>query len=101
VSAELRAEKNAWLSRIDAWKVGRAGIDLGIGRNSAEDSVSPTAGVQVHRKGGDQVAAGDLILTVWARDDAGLAAALPQLREAVTYGDTAPAPRKLILKEIA
>jgi hypothetical protein len=40
-------------------------------------------------------------MTVWARDEAGLAAALPQLREAIEYGDTAPAPRKLILKEIA
>jgi pyrimidine-nucleoside phosphorylase len=101
VSAEIRAERTAWLNRIDAWKIGRAGIDLGVGRNRTEDSVSPTAGVRFLRKGGDRVAAGDLIMTVWARDEAGLAAALPQLREAVEYGDTAPAPRKLILKEIA
>jgi pyrimidine-nucleoside phosphorylase len=101
INAKIRAEKTAWLNRIDAWKIGRAGIDLGIGRNSAEDSVSPTAGVQFHRKGGDLVATGDLIMTVWARDEGGLAAALPQLQDAIEYGDTAPAPRKLILKEIA
>jgi hypothetical protein len=39
-------------------------------------------------------------MTVWARDEAGLAAALPQLQDAVEYSDTAPAPRKLVLKEI-
>jgi pyrimidine-nucleoside phosphorylase len=100
ISAEIRAEKTGYLSRIDAWKIGRAGIDLGVGRNRTEDSVSPVAGIRFHRKGGDRVAAGDLIMTVWARDEAGLAAALPQLRDAVEYGDTEPAPRALVLKEI-
>ncbi|MDR3122503.1 MAG: thymidine phosphorylase, partial [Treponema sp.] len=42
--AEIRAEKAGYISRIDAWKVGHAGIDLGVGRNRTEDSVSPTAG---------------------------------------------------------
>ncbi|MDR1249564.1 MAG: thymidine phosphorylase [Treponema sp.] len=100
VSAAIRSEKTAWLSRIDAWKIGRAGVDLGVGRNRTEDSVSPTAGIQFHRKGGDKVAAGDLIMTVWARDESGLATALPQLQDAIEYGDTAPEPRTLILKEI-
>jgi hypothetical protein len=40
-------------------------------------------------------------MTVWARDGAGLAAALPLLQDAVEYSDAAPAPRKLILKEIS
>jgi pyrimidine-nucleoside phosphorylase len=101
VRAEIRAERTGFLARIDAWKVGHAGVDLGVGRNRTEDVVSPTAGVQFHRKGGDRVTAGDLIMTVWARDEAGLAAALPQLRDAVEYSDAAPAPRKLVLREIA
>jgi pyrimidine-nucleoside phosphorylase len=101
VSAELTAERAGYISRIDAWKTGRAGIDLGVGRNRTEDSVSPTAGIRFHRKGGDRVAPGDPIMRVWARDEAGLAAALPQLRDAVEYADTAPAPRKLVLKELA
>jgi pyrimidine-nucleoside phosphorylase len=101
VGAELRAEKAGYISRIDAWKIGHAGIDLGVGRNRTGDSVSPTAGIQFHRKGGDRVAPGDLVMSVWARDEAGLAAALPQLRDALEYGDTAPAPRKLVLKEIS
>ncbi|GHU60880.1 thymidine phosphorylase [Spirochaetia bacterium] len=105
VSAELRAEKSGRLSRIDAWKVGHAGVDLGVGRNRTEDAVSPTAGVQFHHKGGDSITAGDLLMTVWARDEPGLAAALPQLRDAVEYNvpsfaGAAPAPRKLVLAAI-
>jgi pyrimidine-nucleoside phosphorylase len=100
VSADIRAEKSGFLSRIDAWKVGHAGIDLGVGRNRTGDAVSPTAGIRFHRKSGDRIAPGDLIMRVWARDDAGLAAALPQLQDAVEYTETAPPVRRLLLKEI-
>jgi pyrimidine-nucleoside phosphorylase len=100
VSAEIRAEKSGFLSRIDAWKVGHAGVDLGVGRNRTGETVSPTAGIQFHRKGGDRITVGDLIMRVWAGDEAGLAAALPQLQDAVEYTETAPPARRLILKEI-
>ncbi|MDR3170736.1 MAG: thymidine phosphorylase [Treponema sp.] len=97
---EIRAVQSGYIARIDAWKVGHAGIPLGVGRNRTEDAVSPTAGVQLHRKGGDLVEAGDLVMTVWAKDTAGLAAALPQLAEAVEYAEKQPVPRRLLLKEI-
>ncbi|MDR1596916.1 MAG: thymidine phosphorylase [Treponema sp.] len=100
VGAEIRAAKTGFLSRIDAWKVGHAGVDLGVGRNRTGDTVSPTAGIRFHRKGGDSVTAGDLIMQVWARDEAGLTVALPRLQDAVEYTETAPPARRLILKEI-
>ena len=97
---EIRAERSGYLRRIDAWKVGRAGVDLGVGRNRTEDAVSPTAGVEFHKRGGDPVRAGDTVMTVWAGSEAGLKAALPQLAEAVEYADQPPPPRKMVLKEI-
>ncbi|QQO09053.1 thymidine phosphorylase [Breznakiella homolactica] len=100
-AAEIKAEKSGYISRVDAWEVGHAGVQLGVGRNRKEDAVSPTAGVQFHKKGGDAVRQGDTIMTVWGKDEAGLAAALPQLQKAVTYGDAPPPKRTLILKEIA
>jgi pyrimidine-nucleoside phosphorylase len=101
VSAQIKAKVSGFITGIDAWKIGCAGVQLGVGRNRTTETVSPTAGVQFHRKGGDAVMAGDTIMTVWARDEAGLAAALPQLEDAVSYGNTPPAKRKLILKEIS
>jgi pyrimidine-nucleoside phosphorylase len=97
---EIRAERSGYLRRIDAWKVGRAGVDLGVGRNRTEDAVSPTAGVEFHKRGGDPVRAGDTVMTVWAGSEAGLKAALPRLAEAVEYADQPPPPRKMVLKEI-
>lgn len=100
VQGEVRAASSGYISRIDAWKVGCAGIQLGVGRNRTEDEVSPTAGVQLHKKRGSPVRAGELVMSVWSRDQAGLEAALPRLEEAVEYSETAPPERKLILKEI-
>jgi pyrimidine-nucleoside phosphorylase len=93
---EVRAARGGYISRIDAFKVGHAAVALGVGRNRTEDAVSPCAGVRFHVKSGSPVRAGDLVMTVWGKDEAGLAAALPGLEEAVEYGDTAPVPRNLI-----
>jgi pyrimidine-nucleoside phosphorylase len=97
---EVRARQAGYITRIDAGKVGRAGILLGVGRNRTEDPVSPTAGLHLDRKGGERVEAGDLVMTVWARDREGLDAALPELEQAVEYGPNAPAPRSLVFKAI-
>jgi pyrimidine-nucleoside phosphorylase len=101
IQGAVRARQSGYISRIDAWKTGYAGIQLGVGRDRTGDEVSPTAGIQFHRKRGDAVKAGDPVMTVWARDEAGLAAALPQLEAAVEYGNQAPPLRQLVLKEIA
>jgi len=93
-------KKGAYISRIDAWKIGHGAVNLGVGRNRTEDKVSPTAGLQFFVKRGAKVAAGDVLAKVWATDEAGLKASLPQIEEAFEYADTAPAKRTLVLKEV-
>jgi pyrimidine-nucleoside phosphorylase len=100
ISADISAQRDAYISRIDAWKVGHASVQLGVGRNRTEDSVCPTAGVEFFHRRGSRVRAGEKIMTLWAADEAGLKGALPALAQAVEYSDTAPAKRNLILKEI-
>ena len=100
VGAEIRAKEQGYISRIDAWKIGHASVQLGVGRNRTEDKVSPTAGIQFLAKRGAKINAGDPVMKVWAADEAGLRAALPQLEEAVEYANSAPEKKKLILKEI-
>ena len=100
-SARVFAGETAFISRIDALKVGRAGVALGVGRNRTADAVSPVAGVRFHARGGDAVKAGDLVMTVWGKDGASLEAALPLLRSSIEYSREAPAPRILVRKEIS
>jgi pyrimidine-nucleoside phosphorylase len=97
---ELRAREDAYISRIDAGKAGYAGVSLGVGRNRKEDTVSPGAGLEFHRKSGARVRKGELIMSVWAKDGESLSAALPVLEEAVEYSPLPPPRRKLVLKEI-
>jgi pyrimidine-nucleoside phosphorylase len=97
--AEIRSPRGGYISRIDAWKVGRAAVGLGVGRNRSDEAVSPAAGIEFHRKAG-ALRAGDPVMTVWGKDQESLRAALPGLEEAVEYSETPPPPVKLILKEI-
>ena len=100
ISAEIRAKQEGYISRVDAWKTGYASVFLGVGRNRTEDKVSPTAGLQFFAKSGAKVIQGDLLAKVWAADETGLKAALPQLEEAFEYSDGAPDKRKMVSREI-
>ena len=100
IYAEIHAAKDGFISCIDAMKIGQASVLLGVGRNRSEDDVCPTAGVEFHSRSGSRVKAGEKIMSVWARDEEGLRAALPGLEDAVSYSRTAPEPRQLVLKEI-
>jgi pyrimidine-nucleoside phosphorylase len=101
VAAEIKAARGGFITRVDAYKVGHASVTLGVGRNRTEDSVSPTAGVLFHAKRGAAVKAGDPLATVWARDEAGLAAALPGIEGAFGYGDAPPAERAMVRRVIS
>jgi pyrimidine-nucleoside phosphorylase len=97
---EIRAAEPGYISRIDAWKIGRAGVGLGVGRNRTEDPVSPTAGIQFLKKSGAPVTKGEPVMIVWGKDGESLEAALPGLAAAVEYAPAPPPKRNLILKEI-
>lgn len=98
--AELRASRDGWITGIEAYKTGLAGVHLGVGRNRTDEAVSAEAGIIFHKTVGEPVAAGDLVAEVYGRDSASLEPALPLLQEALVYGDTPPADEPLIYREI-
>jgi len=100
-SMEIRAPRSGYISHIDAFQIGLAGVHLGVGRNRTEDVVSPTAGIQFHKRYGDSVQSGDIVMTVWGKSDQSLKDAKSLIEGALQIQDTKPAPRTLILKEIA
>ncbi|MED7927502.1 thymidine phosphorylase [Nonomuraea sp. LP-02] len=62
----VEAPGSGVLSRLDAYAVGLAAWRLGAGRARKEDPVSFGAGVTLHAKPGDQVRAGQPLLTLHA-----------------------------------
>lgn len=86
----LRAEKDGYLLRTDALLCGQACVQLGAGRNRAEDAVDHSVGMVFRAKPGMRVQRGDGLVTLLANDETRLQAALPLVRKAVDIGPEPP-----------
>ena len=84
---QLLAPTSGYLSAMDCKEVGWAVQRLGAGRAKPGDPVSAAAGIEVHAKLGDQVTAGQPLVTLFADTEAQLAEPLAML--AATYKITA------------
>ncbi|MFT4185945.1 MAG: thymidine phosphorylase [Micrococcaceae bacterium] len=60
----IKAEKDGYLTRLDAMDVGVAAWRLGAGRARKEDPVQAGAGVVMHKKPGDKVKKGEPLMTL-------------------------------------
>jgi len=88
------------LTRLDAYGVGVATWRLGAGRARKEDAVSAAAGVVLHAKPGEKVAAGAPLLELHADDPGRFERALAALDGAVEIADTSPAAAPLVLDRV-
>jgi thymidine phosphorylase len=83
-SEHVLAPADGVLVRLDALAVGVAAWRLGAGRTRKEHPVSPGAGVVLHAKPGDEVRAGQPLLTLHTDDPLRFAWAAAALAEATT-----------------
>jgi thymidine phosphorylase len=97
----VRADRDGYVSTMDAYALGVAAWRLGAGRARKEDPVSPSAGVLLHRKPGDRVRTGEALFELRTLEVARIPAALAAADGAVTISDAAPAARSLVLERIA
>jgi pyrimidine-nucleoside phosphorylase len=97
--AELYAPDDGYIASIDAWKIGLAGIHLGVGRNRTEDPVSPDVGFIFERVHGDSVKKGDIVAHVYGKDKESLDPAMELSTQALRISPQAPAPLRMILEE--
>lgn len=68
-SISLEAPKSGYINSINAYKIGIAGIELGVGRKVSTDTVDPLAGI-VFKKGiSDQVEEGDTLAIIYSDRD--------------------------------
>lgn len=62
----VTAERNGVLAAVDARAVGTMAIELGAGRRRLGESIDHAVGFELHRRPGDEVAAGDPLITIHA-----------------------------------
>lgn len=98
-STQVYATQEGYLN-LHAFKLGLAGVHLGVGRNKTEDEVCPDAGMILHKVQGEKVAAGDLIMEVFGKDQESLEPALALIHQAIIYSASPITSQPLIYKEI-
>jgi len=97
---DIVADRSGFLTTVDARSMGRAAFVLGAGRRRAEDGLDYGVGVRLNRQLGDEVSAGQPLLTLLHRSGRALdeAAALAEngLRISDERGEIAPLVHDLI-----
>ena len=97
---EVRAERSGFVCDCDGKALGELVRDLGGGRLQKDSPLDYHAGVDCLAKPGQQVATGDLLGRVHARDNRLAEAMRARLANAINIGDEPPAPCRLIAGSI-
>lgn len=96
----LRAPRSGTVAVVDALAVGRAAGLLGGGRSRKGDAIDVGVGVELHAKVGDEVAAGEVLATLWHRGGRGLDAAQEQVTSAYGIANAAEPEPLIVLRGI-
>ena len=99
-SETVTSNRNGTMGDIDAMAVGLAVWRLGAGRSTPGEQVQAGAGIQIHRRSGSPVAAGDALFTLYTDTPERFPTALAELDAGFKVGDSPPAERPLIIDRI-
>jgi pyrimidine-nucleoside phosphorylase len=98
--ADFKASADGLIAAMQCEQVGLASLLLGGGRNKQDDVIDHAVGLELRKKVGDAVKAGETIAIVHYNDSAKLSEALSILGGACKIDSKPPPPRQLILKII-
>ncbi|TPE53014.1 thymidine phosphorylase [Amaricoccus solimangrovi] len=100
VVGEVLAEREGFVTRIDARALGLAVVELGGGRRRPTDPIDPAVGFDMLEGLGLAVEPGTPLARVHAATEAGLAAASARVRAAYEIGETAPEELPLVVERV-
>lgn len=90
------APRAGWVARLDAMGIAKAAKALGGGRDRKADPIDLAVGVQLLKKEGDAVAAGEPLAELLVNAPEGVGEAKALILAAYELSDLAPAPKALI-----
>ena len=97
---DIISERDGYISRTDAERVGIASVILGAGREKKGDPIDPSAGIILKKKMGDSVSKGDVLATFYTDDETRIDVAKREFLDALIFGNEKPSKQKLIYKII-
>ena len=97
----IRAGSSGFVFQLDALALGVSSWRLGAGRERKEDEVQFGAGIELHHQLGDEVAAGDALMTLFTDTPEKFERAIEIAESGISISEAMPAERKLILGKIS
>jgi len=98
VKATVSASDSGYITSIDSLEVGLTAVSLGAGRQKAEDKIDPKAGIILHKKSGEKVEKGDIIMTVFSDNDGIVKSAQERLSTSIQIENNFKQSESLILE---
>jgi pyrimidine-nucleoside phosphorylase len=98
---DILAASDGFVTSIDTLAIGNAMCELGGGRTKAEDSVDHAVGFASDVKIGTEIKSGDLIGTMFCRNDEQFAAVETKLRSAYAISSDKPTDIFLVVETIS
>lgn len=96
----VKAEKDGFISHMNAEAVGIACAKLGAGREKKGDTIDFAAGIRLIRKTGDKVKKGEVIAELYTSVESKLDDAEKTFLSSIEYSETEPESVNLILGKI-
>jgi pyrimidine-nucleoside phosphorylase len=101
VVRDVTAPSSGYVTRLGAIAIGNAALHLGAGRQTKADVIDHAVGVVCFAKRGAEVAEGQTIAHVHARDEASADEAVGEVLAAYTLGAEAPEHRDILLEVVS
>ncbi|MBQ8764943.1 MAG: thymidine phosphorylase [Clostridia bacterium] len=100
VEYEIKAEKDGFISKMDAEKIGSICVNLGGGRKTKDDKIDHTAGIILIKKTGDMVEKGEVIAKLYTNKENAIPTAEKDFLSAIEITGRKPAKQKLIYEVV-
>jgi thymidine phosphorylase len=97
-SRDITAVRDGYITRLDARKIGHAGVLIAAGRAFKEQKLDYGAGLILEKKVGDRVRKGETLAVLRAADAVRLNAGEKEYREALEIGPKAPRRAPLVIE---
>ena len=97
---QVASPRKGYVHAIECEQVGRACVILGGGREKKEDSIDPAVGIDLHKKVGEPVSAGEPLCTIHYNSESRAAQAQQLVEQSYQILDAPPSTRRPLIHKI-
>jgi pyrimidine-nucleoside phosphorylase/thymidine phosphorylase len=99
-TTQVFSKRAGYLTSMQCEQIGTACVILGGGRERKEDSVDPAVGIVLHKKVGDQVAAGEPLATIYYNAETRAERSRQLIAESCEVAETPPGTKRPLLHRV-